>query len=142
MSAEASSRASIELPGAQLALARTVLAAARAAEPAKPVVAVLLNGRPLATPWLADSMPALVESWFLGVEHGNALADVLLGDANPSGRLPVTVPRATGQVPIYYNHKNTGRPADAANHYTSKYIDLPWTPLYPFGHGRSMYLLV
>jgi beta-glucosidase len=137
MSAEASSRASVELPGVQLALARAVLRAARAADPRKPVVAVLMNGRPLATPWLADSMPALVESWFLGVEHGNALADVLLGDANPSGRLPVTVPRATGQIPIYYNHKNTGRPADPANHYTSKYIDLPWTPLYPFGHGRS-----
>jgi beta-glucosidase len=101
------------------------------------VVAVLMNGRPLATPWLADSVPALVESWFLGVEHGTALADVLLGDANPSGRLPVTVPRATGQIPLYYNHKNTGRPAAAGNHYTSKYIDLPWTPLYPFGHGRS-----
>lgn len=137
MSAEASSRASIELPGAQLALARAVLAAARASDARKPVVTVLLNGRPLATPWLADSMPALVESWFLGVEHGNALADVLLGDANPGGRLPVTVPRATGQVPIHYNHKKTGRPPDAANHYTSKYIDLPWTPLYPFGHGLS-----
>jgi beta-glucosidase len=137
MSAEASSRASIELPGAQLALARTVLAAARAADPRKPVVAVLLNGRPLATPWLSDSMPALVESWFLGVEHGNALADVLLGDAEPGGRLPVTVPRATGQVPIYHAHKNTGRPASAGNHYTSKYIDLPWTPLYPFGFGRT-----
>ncbi|MDF1501570.1 glycoside hydrolase family 3 N-terminal domain-containing protein [Roseisolibacter sp. H3M3-2] len=137
MSAEASSRASIELPGAQLALARAVLQAARASSPAKPVVTVLLNGRPLAVPWLADSMPALVESWFLGVEHGNALADVLLGDADPGGRLPVTVPRATGQVPIYYNHKLTGRPANANNHYTSKYIDLPWTPLYPFGFGRS-----
>jgi beta-glucosidase len=137
MSAEASSRASIELPGAQLQLARAVLAAARAADPRKPVVAVLLNGRPLATPWLSDSAPALVESWFLGVEHGNALADVLFGDADPGGRLPVTVPRATGQVPLYYNHKRTGRPADANNHYTSKYIDLPWTPLYPFGYGRS-----
>ncbi len=137
MSAEASSRAFVELPGAQLALAQAVLAAARAADPGKPVVAVLMNGRPLATPWLADSMPALVESWFLGVEHGTALADVLLGDANPSGRLPVTVPRATGQIPLYYNHKNTGRPAQAANHSTSKYVDLPWTPLYPFGHGRS-----
>lgn len=137
MSAEASSRASIELPGAQLALAQAVVRAARAADPRKPVVAVLMSGRPLATPWLADSMPAVVESWFLGVEHGTALADVLLGDANPSGRLPVTVPRATGQIPIYYAHKNTGRPADAANHYTSKYIDLPWTPLYPFGHGLS-----
>jgi beta-glucosidase len=137
MTGEARSRASIELPGAQLALAQAVLRAAHAADPRKPVVAVLMNGRPLATPWLADSMPALVESWFLGVEHGTALADVLLGDANPSGRLPVTVPRVTGQIPIHYNHKNTGRPPDAANSYSSRYLDLPLTPLYPFGHGRS-----
>jgi beta-glucosidase len=87
--------------------------------------------------WLADNVPAIVESWLLGVEHGNALADVLLGDAIPSGKLPVTFPRATGQVPIYHAHRNTGRPADQANHYTSKYLDLPWTPLFPFGHGLS-----
>jgi beta-glucosidase len=134
MSGEASSRASIELPGSQLALAQAVV---RAAGAAKPVVAVLMNGRPLAVPWLADSTSALVESWFLGVEHGNALADVLIGDVAPSGKLPVTFPRATGQVPIYYAHKNTGRPADAKQHYTSKYLDLPWTPLFPFGHGLS-----
>ena len=73
-----------------------------------------MNGRPLAVPWLADSASALVESWFLGVEHGNALADILLGDVAPSGKLPVTFPRVTGQVPIYYAHKNTGRPADRA----------------------------
>ena len=137
MSGEASSRASIELPGAQLELAKAVVRAARELDPRKPVVAVLMNGRPLAVQWLADSVPAIVESWLLGVEHGNALADVLLGDANPSGRLPVTMPRATGQVPIHYAHRNTGRPADAANHYTSKYLDLPWTPLYPFGYGLS-----
>ena len=96
-----------------------------------------MNGRPLAVQWLADSASALVESWFLGVEHGNALADVLFGDVAPSGKLPVTFPRATGQVPIYYAHKNTGRPADPNNHYTSKYLDVPWTPLFPFGHGLS-----
>jgi len=139
MSAEAASRASIELPGAQLRLAQRVLRAARASAggATKPVVAVLMNGRPLATPWLADSVPALVESWFLGVQHGNALADVLFGDYNPGGKLPVTVPRATGQVPIHYNHRNTGRPPAAEDHFTSKYIDVPWTPLYPFGHGLS-----
>ncbi|HET7189623.1 MAG TPA: beta-glucosidase BglX [Gemmatimonadaceae bacterium] len=137
LTGEASSRASIELPGAQLELAKAVVRATRELDPRKPVVAVLMNGRPLAVQWLADSVPAIVESWLLGVEHGNALADVLLGDANPSGRLPVTMPRATGQVPIHYAHRNTGRPADAANHYTSKYLDLPWTPLYPFGYGLS-----
>jgi beta-glucosidase len=103
----------------------------------KPVVVVLMNGRPLAIPRLSETVPAIVESWFLGVETGNALADVLFGDFNPGGKLPATFPRALGQVPIYYAHKNTGRPPDAANHYTSKYNDLPWTPLYPFGYGLS-----
>ena len=134
MTGEASSRASIELPGSQLALAQAVT---RAAGAGKPVVAVLMNGRPLAVPWLADSASALVESWFLGVEHGNALADVLLGEVAPSGKLPVTFPRATGQVPIYYAEKNTGRPPNPNEHYTSKYIDLPWTPQFAFGHGLS-----
>jgi len=134
MSGEASSRASIELPGAQLQLAQAVV---RAAGSAKPVIVVLMNGRPLAVPWLADSASSLIVSWFLGVEHGNALADILVGAQSPSGKLPVTFPRATGQVPIYYAHKNTGRPPDANNHYTSKYLDLPWTPLFPFGHGLS-----
>ena len=134
MSGEASSRASIELPGSQLALAQAVV---RSAGQGKPVVAVLMNGRPLAVQWLADSTSALVESWFLGVEHGNALADVLFGDVAPSGKLPVSFPRATGQVPIYYAHKPTGRPADPNNHYSSKYLDLPWTPLFPFGHGLT-----
>src|SRR5205807_2671861 len=79
----------------------------------------------------------IVETWFLGVEAGTATADVLFGDYNPGGKLPVTFPRATGQVPIYYAHKNTGRPPAQDNKYSSKYIDLPWTPLYPFGHGLS-----
>jgi beta-glucosidase len=140
MSGEASSRASVELPGAQLQLAQAVVRAARGVgqgTPPKPVIVVLMNGRPLAVQWLADSASALVESWFLGVEHGNAVADILLGDVVPSGKLPVTMPRVTGQVPIYYNHKNTGRPPNADNHYTSKYLDVPWTPLFPFGHGLS-----
>ncbi|HKO16332.1 MAG TPA: glycoside hydrolase family 3 N-terminal domain-containing protein [Gemmatimonadaceae bacterium] len=131
MSAEASSRASLDLPGVQQQLAAAVVRAG------KPVVVVLMNGRPLAIDWLHDHVPAIVESWFPGVEGGTAVADILFGDVNPSGKLPVTFPRSVGQVPIYYAHKNTGRPPAAAEKYTSKYIDLPWTPLYPFGFGLS-----
>ncbi|MDP9200645.1 MAG: glycoside hydrolase family 3 C-terminal domain-containing protein, partial [Gemmatimonadota bacterium] len=139
MSGEASSRASIELPGSQLDLTRAVIRASRPSRvgQSKPIVAVLMNGRPLAIPELVREAPAVVESWFLGNQHGNAVADVLFGDYNPGGKLPVTFPRATGQIPIYYNHRNTGRPADSANGYTSKYLDLPWTPLFPFGYGLS-----
>jgi beta-glucosidase len=138
MSGEASSRASIELPGSQRDLALAVIRAARqSTSGAKPVVAVLMNGRALAIPELAEEAPAILETWFLGSQHGNAVADVLFGAYNPGGKLPVTFPRATGQIPIYYNHRNTGRPADSANHYTSKYLDLPWTPQFPFGYGLS-----
>ena len=139
MSGEASNRASIELPGLQRDLALAVIRAARQSTggASKPVVAVLMNGRALAIPELAQEAPAIVESWFLGSQHGNALADVLFGDYNPGGKLPVTFPRATGQIPIYYNHRSTGRPPDSANHYTSKYLDIPWTPLFPFGYGLS-----
>lgn len=139
MSAEASNRASIELPGNQRDLALAVIRAARQSPggASKPVVAVLMNGRPLAIPELATEVPAILESWFLGSQHGTAVADVLFGDYNPGGKLPATFPRATGQIPIYYNHRNTGRPAEAGNHYTSKYLDIPWTPLYPFGFGLS-----
>lgn len=139
MSGEASNRASIELPGSQRDLALAVIRAARQSPggASKPVVAVLMNGRALALPELTQEVPALVESWFLGSQHGNAVADVLFGAYNPGGKLPVTFPRATGQIPIYYNHRSTGRPADSANHYTSKYLDIPWTPLFPFGYGLS-----
>ena len=137
MSGEASNRASVELPGLQRDLALAVIRAARAGNATRPVVTVLMNGRSLAIPELASEAPAIVESWFLGSQHGNAVADVLFGDYNPGGRLPVTFPRATGQIPLYYNHRNTGRPADEKNHYTSKYLDLPWTPLFPFGYGLS-----
>jgi len=137
MSGEAASRTSIELPGAQLQLAQAVVRAARASSSTKPVIAVLVNGRPLAVQWLADSTSALVESWQLGVEHGNAVADILIGNSAPSGKLPVSFPRVTGQVPIYYNHKNTGRPPSDAVKWNSKYIDVAWTPLFPFGHGLS-----
>jgi beta-glucosidase len=131
MSAEAQNRSYIGLPGVQQELARRVHATG------KPMVALLMNGRPLAIPWLAEHVPAIVETWFLGTEMGHAVADVLFGDHNPGGKLPVTFPRATGQVPIYYNHKNTGRPPKEEDKYTSKYLDVPWTPLYPFGHGLS-----
>ncbi|MBX6330316.1 MAG: glycoside hydrolase family 3 C-terminal domain-containing protein, partial [Gemmatimonadaceae bacterium] len=131
MSGEASSRASIQLPGVQRELAQRVVAAG------KPVVALLMSGRPLATPWLAAHVPAILETWFLGTEMGPAVADILFGDYAPSGKLPVTVPRATGQVPIYYAHKPTGRPPSDSNRYTTKYLDVPWTPLYPFGYGLS-----
>ena len=131
MSAEARNRSSLDLPGVQQQLVERVHAVG------KPTVAVLMNGRPLSVPWLAQHVPAIVESWYLGVEHGNAVADVLFGAVNPSGKLPVTFPRSVGQVPIYYNHKNTGRPSDEKERYTSRYIDLPFTPLFPFGHGLS-----
>jgi beta-glucosidase len=129
MSGEANNRASIELPGIQQELAKKIYATG------KPIVVILINGRPLAIPWLADNVPTILETWFLGIEMGNAVADVLFGDYNPSGKLPVTFPRATGQIPIYYNHKNTGRPPAEDNHYSSKYLDLPWTPQFPFGFG-------
>jgi beta-glucosidase len=138
MSSEAASRASIELPGSQRDLALAVIRTARSSQGVgKPVVVVMMNGRPLAVPELAREAPALVESWFLGSQHGNAVADVLFGDYNPGGKLPATFPRATGQIPIYYNHRNTGRPSDSAQKYTSKYLDLPSSPLFPFGYGLS-----
>ena len=131
MSGEAKSRSSLELPGIQQQLLEAVHAVG------KPTVLVLMNGRPLAIPWAAERVDAILETWFLGVEMGNAVADVLFGDATPGGKLPVSFPRATGQVPIHYNHKQTGRPSQDTVLWTSKYIDLPSTPLYPFGHGLS-----
>ena len=131
MSGEAAARSSLDLPGRQMDLVRAVH------ESGKPYVVVLMNGRPLTINWIAEYSPAILETWFAGTHAGAAIADVLFGDVNPGGKLPVTFPRAVGQVPIYYNHKNTGRPPDANNRYTSKYYDLPWTPLYPFGYGLS-----
>ena len=131
MSGEAASRSSLDLPGRQLDLVKAVQATG------KPVVIVLMNGRPLTINWIAENSPAILETWFAGSQAGNAIADVLFGDVNPSGKLPVTFPRAVGQIPVYYNHMNTGRPPDATNKYTSKYLDVPWTPLYPFGYGLS-----
>ena len=131
MSGEASSRASLDIPGRQVDLIRAIHATG------KPYVVVLMNGRPLSVNWVAENSPAVLEAWFPGTEAGHALTDVLFGDVNPGGKLPATFPRAVGQEPLYYNHVNTGRPPDPNNHYSSKYIDVPWTPLFPFGHGLS-----
>jgi beta-glucosidase len=131
MTGEASSRSSLDLPGRQSDLVKAVQATG------KPVIVVLMNGRPLTINWIAENTPAILETWFAGTEAGNAIADVLFGDVNPGGKLPVTFPRAVGQEPLYYNHMNTGRPSDASNKYTSKYLDVSWTPLFPFGYGLS-----
>ena len=131
MTGEAASRTSLDLPGRQLDLVKALVATG------KPVVVVLMNGRPLTINWIADNAPAILETWFGGIQAGNAIADVLFGDANPGGKLPVTFPRTVGQVPLYYGHKNTGRPPDPNNKYTSKYLDVPVTPLFPFGYGLS-----
>jgi len=131
MVGEAASRATLDLPGRQMELVQAIHAAG------KLVIVVLVNGRPLSVSWIVNNAPAILESWMGGSQSGNAIADILFGDVNPGGKLPVTVPRAVGQVPIYYNHMNTGRPPEAQNRYTSKYWDLPWTPLFPFGYGLS-----
>ncbi len=131
MSGEAAVRSELDLPGNQLELVRELIATG------KPVAVVLMNGRPLAIPELDTTAAAILETWFPGTQGGHAVADVLFGDYNPSGKLPVTFPRSVGQVPIHYNMKNTGRPLDLNNKYTSKYLDIPNSPLYPFGHGLS-----
>jgi beta-glucosidase len=131
MSGEAASRSSLDLPGRQLDLVKAIHATG------KPMIVVLMNGRPLTINWIAENAPAILETWFAGTQGGAAIADALFGDVNPGGKLPVTFPHAVGQLPLYYNHKNTGRPPDAKNKYTSKYLDVPWTPLFPFGHGLS-----
>jgi beta-glucosidase len=131
MSGEAASRSSLDLPGQQMQLIKAIHATG------KPYAVVLMNGRPLTINWIADNSPAILETWFAGTQGGHAIADVLFGDVNPGGKLPVTFPRSVGQVPLYYNHKNTGRPPDLNNKYTSKYLDISWTPQFPFGHGLS-----
>jgi len=131
MSGEASARSSLDLPGRQLELIQAIHSTG------KPYVVVLMNGRPLSINWVATNSPAILETWFAGTQAGHGIADILFGDVNPGGKLPVTFPRSVGQVPLYYNHKTTGRPPNAADKYTSKYLDVPWTPLYPFGYGLS-----
>ncbi|MGZ4306366.1 MAG: glycoside hydrolase family 3 C-terminal domain-containing protein, partial [Solirubrobacteraceae bacterium] len=130
-SGEASSRSDISLPGQQLALVQAIAATG------KPYVVVLMNGRPLTIPWLADNAPALLEAWYPGTEGGDAVADALFGKIDPGGKLPMSFPRNVGQIPISYNELPTGRPADPNNKYTSKYLDVDNTPQFPFGYGLS-----
>jgi beta-glucosidase len=131
LSGEAASRANPDLPGRQRQLAEALL------DTGKPIVALISSGRPLIIPWLVERAQAVVATWFLGSEAGNAVADIVTGRFNPTGRLPITWPRDIGQVPIFYSVRPSGRPADPNNHYTSKYLDMPVEPLFPFGHGLS-----
>ena len=134
MTGEAASRTSLRLPGTQSALLRALK------ETGKPLIVVLMNGRPLALEWVDDHADAVLEAWYPGTMGGHAIADVLFGDYNPSGKLPITYPRNVGQVPLYYNMKNTGRPYTPdkqGEKYLSRYLETPNTPLYPFGYGLS-----
>src|ERR1700727_2085260 len=128
---EASSRTMLDLPGNQLQLVQQIAATG------KPYVVVLMNGRPLTIPWLADNAPGLLEAWYPGTEGGSAVADILFGKVDPSGKLTMSFPVDVGQIPISYNELPTGRPYSATNKYTSKYLDAPNTPQYPFGYGLS-----
>jgi len=131
MTGEAASRSTLDLPGVQEKLVEEIY------KTGKPVAVVLMNGRPLTINWIDQHVSSILETWFLGTEGGYAIADVLFGDYNPSGKLTVTFPQSLGQVPIFYNAKNTGRPRDPNNKYTSKYLDISNEPLYPFGYGLS-----
>lgn len=133
MTGEANSRTSIDIPGNQENLLKEVLRIG------KPVVVLLTNGRPLTIPWVAEHAPAIVETWFLGIQEGNAVADVLFGDYNPSGKLPVSFPYNIGQVPLFYGEMSTGRPvaANPNDRFRSRYTDATNDALYPFGYGLS-----
>jgi len=133
MSGEARSRSNIHIPGVQEALIKAIQATG------KPVVVLLMSGRPLLFNWTADHVPAILCTWFLGSEAGNAIADVLYGKYNPSGKLTMTFPRTEGQIPIYYNYLNTGRPAPDGPlpSFRSGYFDLEKSPRYAFGYGLS-----
>lgn len=136
MSGECASRSDISLPGSQQALLEALL------KTGKPVVLVLFTGRPLILNWEQQNIPAILNVWFGGSQAGNAIADVVFGKVNPSGKLPVTFPQNVGQIPLYYNHKNTGRPIDEGKgswftKFLSNYLDVSNEPLYPFGYGLS-----
>lgn len=135
MSGEAASRAHPGLPGRQRQLAEAVLA--RAGARRIPVIALLFSGRPLIVPWLAERASALLAAWFPGSEAGHAVADILTGRNSPSGRTPITWPRAVGQIPLYFGQRSSGRPSDPTGPFASRYIDESNEPLFPFGHGLT-----
>jgi beta-glucosidase len=130
MTGEASSRSRLDLPGDQMKLIDAVIATK------KPVVLVLESGRPLDIRWAPEKVSSIVQAWYLGVEAGNAIVHTLLGDASPSGRLPLTWVRSVGEIPTYYNHKSTGRPT-APDRWHTGYLDQSSTPLFPFGFGLT-----
>ena len=119
------------LPDRQRELAEAVL------DVGKPTVVLLSSGRPLTVPWLFERAHAVMATWFLGIETGNAIADLLMGRANPSGKLAISWPRSEGQIPIFHAERSTGRPFSSEDMYTSGYLDTPVTPQFPFGHGLS-----
>ena len=134
LSGEAACRTNLDLPGVQKELIAEIK------KTGKPIVLVLMNGRPLTLEYENEVADAILETWFSGTMGGAAIADVLYGMANPSGKLPITFPRNVGQIPIYYNHKNTGRPYEidgAEQRFRTRYLDVPNSPLYPFGYGLS-----
>lgn len=131
MTGEAASRSMIGLLPNQMELLKALK------KTGKKIVLVLMNGRPMDLSWEDQNVDAILETWYGGTKAGEAIADVLFGEANPSGKITMTYPRNVGQVPIYYNHKMTGRPFDANQKYTTKYLDVANSPLYPFGHGLS-----
>jgi beta-glucosidase len=134
ISGEAASRSDIDLPGVQNQLAEAVI------KSGKPTAVVLFNGRPLTISHLNENAPAILETWFGGTQAGNGITDVLFGDVNPSGKITMSFPRSIGQIPVFYNSKNTGRPFDPAKpdeKYVSRYLDCANSPLYPFGFGLS-----
>lgn len=133
MSGEAKSRSNIHFSGVQEDLLKEI------AKTAKPIILMINAGRPLVFDWASENIPTIVYTWWLGTEAGNSIADVLFGKINPGGKLPMTFPRTEGQIPIYYNHYNTGRPAknNTDRNYVSAYIDLDNDPAYPFGFGLS-----
>ncbi|MDQ2863462.1 MAG: glycoside hydrolase family 3 C-terminal domain-containing protein, partial [Bacteroidota bacterium] len=134
MTGESSSRSMINIPDAQEDLLKALI------KTGKPVVLVLFTGRPLTIKWEEDNVPSILNVWFGGTEAGNAIGDVLFGDVNPSGKLTTTWPQDVGQIPLYYNHKNTGRPLPEGQlfqKFRSNYLDVSNDPVYPFGFGLS-----